>query len=407
MSDDWRAGTLADLAAVNPDKGSATAGIQRFRYVDISCLSVNGVVPTESIDFVTRESAPSRAQRLIRSGDSLVGTVRPERGARGIVPSDLDGHVASTGICVLRPKLASDSAFIHAVVRDPAFTDWCVGHETGTNYPAVSSQDIARYPLLLPDPQERVRIAEVLSALDAAIAEADATVSLVDSAIAVAGAAALGRSAESTTVMLGQVASFTNGYSYASSELVDDSPEALVNLKNFGRNGGFRVDGLKPLRATAKPAQHISTGELLVAKTDLTQNAEVVGRCLRMPDISGYTSFVASLDVAIVRPTANVSGPVLHALLAQQDFRDHCLGYTNGTTVLHLGKNALPDYELVLPDARQSRVLEERVDALTAVQDASWRKLRELRELRSFLLPCLLSGDLRVRVANEAGEAAR
>jgi type I restriction enzyme S subunit len=404
MSDEWGTGTLADLVDANPDKGSATAAIPRFRYVDISCLSRDGVAPVQSIAVVTRSDAPSRAQRLLRTGDVLVGTVRPERGARGIVPAGLDGHVASTGICVLRPKCAADAGFVHAVVRDPAFTDWCVAHETGTSYPAVSPKDVLRYPLPIPSRVERGFISELLVALDRAIDGCLETIAITDSAVEVAGTAALERSTTTRTAKLSSIASFANGYSYGSSELVEESSVAMVNLKNFGRAGGFRFDGLKPISASAKPEQVLRAGDLMVAKTDLTQDAEVIGRCLRMPGISNFTSYIASLDIAIVRPTSTTSAPVLHALLSQPDFRDHCLGYTNGTTVLHLGKSALPDYDVALPDARESAWLEEQVRAITAVQDASWAKLVSLRELRNFLLPRLLSGELRVSEAAKLAE---
>ena len=30
-------------------------------------------------------------------------------------------------------------------------------------------------------------------------------------------------------------------------------------------------------------------------------------------------------------------------------FKGHCIGYSNGTTVLHLSKKAIPEYELYLP----------------------------------------------------------
>ena len=125
MSEVLSSGTLSDLAIINPDKASSIRGLERFRYVDISCLSESGIADAESIPIIRAEAAPSRAQRLVKTGDSLVGTVRPERGARGIVGTDLDGEVASSGICVLRPKLASDAVFIYAVIRDPLFTEWC------------------------------------------------------------------------------------------------------------------------------------------------------------------------------------------------------------------------------------------------------------------------------------------
>ena len=142
----------------------------------------------------------------------------------------------------------------------------------------------------------------------------------------------------------------------------------------------------------------------MVAKTDLTQDAEVVGRCVRMPAIPAYKTYVASLDVAIVRPKGMVSQEALLSLLSQPEFREHCIGYTNGTTVLHMSKDALPAYTLTLPDDDRMTEMVERVSVLGATNDRLLAELHSLSQLRDFLLPRLLSGELRIEAAEEMAE---
>lgn len=405
MSDDWPPGTLSDLVNVNPDKASAMRGLDRFRYIDISCLSDSGISQAEMIPVVESTDAPSRAQRLVKVGDSLVGTVRPERGARGLVGTDLHGEVASTGICVLRPKSTTDSVFVYAVIRDPNFTEWCVNHSTGTSYPAVSPADIARFPMLMPTPNERLRIAEVLGVLDDAIGAAQSLIASLETAIELEAASAL-QSAGEETQLLTSIATIVNGYSYKSAELVEESDMAMVNLKNFGRHGGFRLDGLKPFDGNPKPAQILAPGDAMVAKTDLTQDAEVIGRCLRMPTLPQFTSYVASLDIAIVRTKGEIPQTTLGAILAQPEFRDHCLGFVNGTTVLHMSKAALETYTIPVLAPEVITPLTARVQAIAEQQDRSLIELHYLQETRDFLLPRLVSGELRVAAAEALAEAA-
>ena len=209
MTEDWTSGTLSDLAVANPDKASAIRGLERFRYIDISCLSEDGLAQADSVPVIRAAEAPSRAQRLVKTGDSLIGTVRPERGARGLVGTGLDGEVASSGICVLRPKLAIDAVFVFAVIRDPSFTEWCVNHSTGTSYPAVAPADISRYPLLVPPPSERQRIAEVLGTLDDRIE----TISRLEDNLLAFGLASLDvhlDRGESASLRVDEIASFEN-----------------------------------------------------------------------------------------------------------------------------------------------------------------------------------------------------
>ena len=200
-------------------------------------------------------------------------------------------------------------------------------------------------------------------------------------------------------VPLKEVACIQSGYSYKSAELVDASSIGLLGIKNFNRNGSFKSDGFKPIKPVkAKPVQHVSVGEIVVAHTDLTQNADVIGRAIQVVDAGGYEQMIASCDlVKVTSSDESISNEFLAALLGTEDFHNHCLGYVNGTTVLHLGKKALPEYELKIPNDEQ---LKSELDALfknIAAQQASLiKEMRALEQLRDTLLPKLMSGEIDV-----------
>jgi len=113
-------------------------------------------------------------------------------------------------------------------------------------------------------------------------------------------------------------------------------------------DGKFQADGLKPYSGASKPLQVVDDGDILVAHTDLTQRAEVIGRPIRicrsgLPVVlwpaSTLQSFVLSAS----------QSRVLLAVLSTPDFRSHALGYCNGTTVLHMNSRAVPCYQFHLP----------------------------------------------------------
>jgi type I restriction enzyme S subunit len=74
-----------------------------FKYVDISSVDkdLKAIVRTQE---VIGKDAPSRARKVIAANDVLVSTVRPNLNAVAVVPCELDGEIASTGFCVLRPN---------------------------------------------------------------------------------------------------------------------------------------------------------------------------------------------------------------------------------------------------------------------------------------------------------------
>ena len=198
---------------------------------------------------------------------------------------------------------------------------------------------------------------------------------------------------------LSDIAEFISGYSYKGAELTD-STIAMATIKNFDRKGGFKLDGYKEIIPSSKlkESQHAELFDTLVAHTDLTQNAEVIGNAEPVMSKSGYDDIVFSMDLVKVLPKKeSVSKFLIAAILQDKKFKAHCLGYVNGTTVLHLSKKALPEYKLFLPsDLSKLKPLDEVVTALYRQISSNISENTYLEELRESLLPKLMSGELDV-----------
>ena len=190
-----------------------------------------------------------------------------------------------------------------------------------------------------------------------------------------------------------------NGYSYKSSELVESS-KALVTLKNFDRNGGFKLDGFKKFQGNYKKQQIVEEGDLVVAHTDLTQKAEVLGNPALIISPMKYEKLVISMDLVKVKPKdEHISKTFLYFLMRERKFKYHCKGYANGTTVLHLSKNAIPEYLCCLPTdnfkiiRELSNILENIVNKISL----NTNQICIFTQTRDALLPKLMSGQIRVK----------
>lgn len=195
------------------------------------------------------------------------------------------------------------------------------------------------------------------------------------------------------------------GTSYRSTDL-QDSRTALVTLKSFARGGGYRVDGLKPYIGEYKPEQVVHAGDLVVACTDVTQAAEVIGRPALVRNTREYATLVASLDIMVVRPlSSGLSIPFLYSLMRTDPFTAHTYAYSTGTTVLHLAKEAIPSFPLALPPQSIRATFDAVSSSVFQRIDAAETETESLAELRDTLLPKLISGELRVPDAeNIVGE---
>jgi type I restriction enzyme S subunit len=195
---------------------------------------------------------------------------------------------------------------------------------------------------------------------------------------------------------LGNYIKVTKGKSYKSSEL-EMSNTALVTLKSFMRGGGYRFDGLKPFSGDYKIEQVVEPGELIVSFTDVTQAADVIGRPAIVLQNPKFCKLVASLDVGIVRVVGNKIGKnYLYQLFSTPIFKNHIAGYTNGTTVLHLGKGALEDFEIAIPNENLMNKFEELATSMNSQTQVLYLQNLVLGEIRDSLLPRLISGELQI-----------
>lgn len=141
-------------------------GESEFTYVDISAVDRDRL-EIVSPQVLTPDLAPSRARQVLAAGDVVVSTVRPNLNTVALVPESLDGAIASTGFCVLRPNQERlDKRFLFHWISSEATVRRLVQQATGATYPAVSDKVIKTQPFTPPDLAEQQRIAAILDKAD-------------------------------------------------------------------------------------------------------------------------------------------------------------------------------------------------------------------------------------------------
>ena len=153
---------ISDLIHPVRNWNPSTSVAADFVYVDISSVDAKQKMISEPKN-IPCSSAPSRARQLLESTDVLVSTVRPNLNCVAYVSGELEGAIASTGFCVLRPnKQALDSRYLFHWVQSEAFIGEMVSKSTGASYPAVSDSIIHASEMPLPPLEEQRRIAAIL-----------------------------------------------------------------------------------------------------------------------------------------------------------------------------------------------------------------------------------------------------
>ena len=142
FTDAWEQRKLREIAEFNPKSELP----EEFEYVDLE--SVSG---TEMISHRTelKKSAPSRAQRLAKTGDVFYQMVRPYQKNNYLFEKDDDNYVFSTGYAQMRPYI--DSCFLMSFLQTDKFVKVVLDNCTGTSYPAINSNDLSNLKIDVPN----------------------------------------------------------------------------------------------------------------------------------------------------------------------------------------------------------------------------------------------------------------
>jgi len=177
LPEGWRWVRLGDIveinkSSVNPQKDFPE---KKFIYIDISGVE-SGTGRIKEVKILLGKEAPSRARRLVHSGDILMSTVRPNLKEFAIVPPEYDRQVCSTGFAVLTPKENVLSKFVLFALFSDVLVDQCNRMMLGAHYPALTSEQVKSLKVPLPfknnkpdlEEQKRIvaKIEELFSKID-------------------------------------------------------------------------------------------------------------------------------------------------------------------------------------------------------------------------------------------------
>lgn len=134
-------------SSMNPAVGKQAD--DTFRYIELG--SVDGKLGRiVGISEFIGKDAPSRARQIIRAGDVLVSTVRPNLRGTALADMSYDGNLGSTGFCVLRPGKELSSNYLYQITRFPWFSEQLAMKVRGANYPAVTDKDVLSVTIPVP-----------------------------------------------------------------------------------------------------------------------------------------------------------------------------------------------------------------------------------------------------------------
>ena len=164
----WRTIRLGSACTTNSSTYSPREKWTFVNYLDTGNITKDHIDSIQYID-VEKDKLPSRARRKVKTGRIIYSTVRPNQRHFGIIKSQPDNFLVSTGFTVI--DVNSDilnADFLYYVLTQDSIVEklHAIAEQSTSAYPSIKSSDIENLEIEIPNLDTQAKIASVLSELD-------------------------------------------------------------------------------------------------------------------------------------------------------------------------------------------------------------------------------------------------
>jgi type I restriction enzyme S subunit len=401
---EWKEVRLGEVVQINPESLTKDYPFNVIDYIDISSVGTGELRETTQYPI---SEAPSRAKRLVRAGDTILSTVRPNRRSFLYLKKPKENQVVSTGFAVLRATEKINSRYLYYLISDQKFTDYLVSQEQGAAYPAVSIDSIKNAIVLLPDLETQEKIASILGSIDDKIElNVEMNKTLEEMAMTLYkhwfvdfGPFQDGEFVESELGMIPKgwrviscydLANYINGKAFKTNQLVD--------------NDGLPVIKIAELKSGITNSTKFYNGD--IEPKYLLQNGDILFAWSASLGVFIWAKGKAVLNQHIfnVKPNGTLSKSMIYFTLKNiiQEFIE--IAASRATTMGHITKEHLIDKKIALPPDELLVKVDEKMSNYYQMILSNMLEVERLTQIRDYLLPRLLSGEIDVSKAEKQVE---
>jgi len=349
--------------------------------VNGSLIADNGTKRVSKEEFIKhkRNLGPNT---LLLSINGTIGNVARYKGEKCIL-----GKSAA----YLNLKSKVDRNFIYFILRSTNFQEY-LKNANGSTIKNVSLEMLRNYEFEMPLGDTPNKIGNILASFDKKIEALESINNNLDQQLKRLFKRLFTDNTSLSLGRLGDVCDVQKGLSYKGEGLTKDGIP-MINLGNVVPGGGYRQDKNKTYSGEYKQKNIVKPGDLIIANTDMTYERIILGSPLIVPDYQGDILFTHHLfalrDVKLPKS-------YLYYYLRTDDFHGLCESSANGTTVLAITKEDVLDAVMPIPPTDLLNQFTSVADPYLAIMSTNDKECKQLEELRNYLLPKLMSGEIDV-----------
>ncbi|MBU2973275.1 restriction endonuclease subunit S [Zobellia sp. B3R18] len=408
---------ISDIAILNKETYKKNELPEFLNYLDTGNLTRNKVEAYQELE-VSKDKVPSRAQRKVSEHSILYSTVRPNQEHYGFIENAIDNLIVSTGFTVIDviDKEVYPKYLYYKLIQNH-ITEYLhtIGMNSVSAYPSISSKDIGALQFKIPNYSTQKQIAKVLSDLDAKI-EVNNKINQELEAMAKtlydywfvqfdfpdangkpyksSGGKMVYNEALKREIpegwedgKLGDLSTRIGDGLHGTPKYVDDSEYSFINGNNL-KNGFISIDS---------ETKKVSAEEYERNFKELNSNSILLS-------INGTLG-----NLAIYNDEKVMLGKSSAYINCKENYRSYCYEYLNqnhmqkvfwnmatGSTIKNLGLTSIKNLKILKPKVDLILKFEEMTKSIVDKRKNIFNENQKLSELRDWLLPMLMNGQVRI-----------
>ncbi|WP_276207140.1 restriction endonuclease subunit S [Polynucleobacter aenigmaticus] len=370
------------------------------------------------------KDAPSRAKRIVSSGDTIVSTVRTYLKAITRI-EDATNVIVSTGFTVLTPKKNVLSSFCSNWVISETLINRINAISKGVSYPATNATEIGDLYIVLPPLSEQKEIA---SYLDTTTGQLDQKIDLLDKKAVQYEKLKQSLIDEIVTCGLDKSAPIRNcnvhlikeipehwkicrlkevGYLYSGltgksgDDFINENEysEPYVPFTNIANNFYLSTSELKSVCISPSEKQNF------VKKYDLfflmsSEDYADLGKCSLLRSDMEKKTYLNSFCKGFRFTKHSINPSYINYLLHSTPYRITLSNEGNGFTRINLRMEKINDIQILVPPQLEqqaiSKYLDEKTMQIDAILKSISAEIEKLKSLRKALINDVVTGKIKV-----------
>lgn len=392
----WKKIRLGDACKTNMYSYSPKEKWNFVNYLDTGNITDNKIDSIQYIDVVN-EKLPSRARRKVKKDSIIYSTVRPNQHHFGIIKSQPENFLVSTGFAVIdTDSQVLDADFLYYLLTQSTIVESlnAIAEQSTSAYPSIKPSDIENLEIEISDIATQKKIADVLFSLDKKMAQnMEINKNLEQQAQAIFKAWFIDFEpfdekipANWVVSKLGDIASIkTNSFSPVK------NPDAQLEHYSIPAYDEQKYPVFESAEGVKSNKYILSKNSVMISK--LNPDTKRAWRPMCLSDLA-----VSSTEFIIFEAFNPAYKDFVFSIIDSAAFSDWMCTHTTGSTNSRqrTTPSATLEFQIALPDEKTITDFCAIVTPMYDTISANICENQKLAQLRDSILPKLMSGELDV-----------